>query len=46
MPDWLDESLANLETPDALANDALNQQAGLDIRVNPLKVEHDAMLQE
>jgi 16S rRNA (cytosine967-C5)-methyltransferase len=45
MPDWLDESLANLETPDALA-DALNQQAGLDIRVNPLKVERDAMLQE
>lgn len=43
LPDWLDERLAQLEDADALV-DALNSPAPLDIRVNPLKVERDAML--
>lgn len=43
LPDWLDERLSRLEDADALI-DALNTTAPLDIRVNPLKVERDAML--
>ncbi|WP_449393259.1 RsmB/NOP family class I SAM-dependent RNA methyltransferase [Eoetvoesiella caeni] len=43
LPDWLDERLSQLDDADALV-DALNSTAPLDIRVNPLKVERDAML--
>lgn len=43
LPDWLDEKLAGLENADALIS-ALNQSAPLDIRVNPMKAERDAML--
>ncbi|ALM86718.1 RsmB/NOP family class I SAM-dependent RNA methyltransferase [Bordetella sp. N] len=43
LPDWLDERLGALEDPDALI-DALNQQAPLDIRVNPLKTDRDEVL--
>lgn len=43
LPDWLDERLSQLEDADALV-DALNSTAPMDIRVNPLKVERDAML--
>lgn len=43
LPDWLDERLSRLDDADALV-DALNSPAALDIRVNPLKVERDAML--
>lgn len=45
LPDWLDEKLAELEGADALIA-ALNQSAPLDIRVNPMKAERDAMLQQ
>ena len=44
MPDWLDERLASIEDSEALI-DALNQPAPLDVRVNPLKAEREAMLQ-
>lgn len=43
MPDWLDERLGALENGDALI-DALNRQAPLDIRVNPLKADRDEVL--
>ncbi|OWT81156.1 MULTISPECIES: RsmB/NOP family class I SAM-dependent RNA methyltransferase [unclassified Achromobacter] len=43
LPDWLDERLGALEDSDALI-DALNQQAPLDIRVNPLKADRDEVL--
>ncbi len=45
IPDWLDERLSTMESPDALV-EALNRQASLDLRVNPLKTERDAMLAE
>ncbi|WP_420910041.1 RsmB/NOP family class I SAM-dependent RNA methyltransferase [Achromobacter denitrificans] len=45
IPDWLDERLGAMDSPDTLI-DALNQQASLDLRVNPLKAERDAMLAE
>ena len=45
IPDWLDERLSAMESPDALV-EALNRQASLDLRVNPLKTERDAMLAE
>jgi len=44
LPDWLDEKLSQIDDADALI-DALNGTAPLDIRVNPLKVERDAMLE-
>jgi 16S rRNA (cytosine967-C5)-methyltransferase len=43
LPDWLDERLGALENADALI-DALNRQAPLDIRVNPLKADRDEIL--
>nr|WP_233237527.1 RsmB/NOP family class I SAM-dependent RNA methyltransferase [Bordetella sp. LUAb4] len=43
LPDWLDERLGTLEDSDALI-DALNQQAPLDIRVNPMKADRDEVL--
>nr|WP_256985793.1 RsmB/NOP family class I SAM-dependent RNA methyltransferase [Bordetella genomosp. 1] len=43
MPDWLFERLSTLEDSDALMA-SLNQTAHLDIRVNPLKGERDALL--
>ncbi|VFR24503.1 Ribosomal RNA small subunit methyltransferase B [plant metagenome] len=43
LPDWLDERLALL--PDAQPlRESLNQQADLDLRVNPMKAERDEML--
>ncbi len=45
IPDWLDERLGAMESPETLI-EALNRQASLDLRVNPLKVERDAMLAE
>ena len=45
IPDWLDERLSAMESPDTLV-EALNRQASLDLRVNPLKTERDAMLAE
>lgn len=45
LPDWLDERLAELEDSDALVQ-ALNEPAPLDLRVNPLKIERDAMLEQ
>jgi len=45
IPDWLDERLAAYPDVDALL-DALNQTAPLDLRVNPLKAERDAVLAE
>lgn len=45
IPDWLDERLGAMGSPDTLI-EALNRQASLDLRVNPLKVERDAMLAE
>nr|WP_238914097.1 hypothetical protein [Achromobacter insolitus] len=45
IPDWLDERLGAMDSPDTLI-EALNRQASLDLRVNPLKVERDAMLAE
>jgi 16S rRNA (cytosine967-C5)-methyltransferase len=43
VPDWLDERLGMLENADALI-EALNRPAPLDIRVNPLKADRDAVL--
>lgn len=43
IPDWLDERLANFPEPEALL-DALNRPAPLDLRVNPLKMDRDALL--
>jgi len=43
MPDWLDERLGRLDDADALMA-ALNRPAPLDLRVNPLKAERDAVL--
>lgn len=43
LPDWLDEKIGALVEPEALAQ-ALNQPAPLDLRVNPLKAERDAMM--
>ncbi|WP_094849929.1 RsmB/NOP family class I SAM-dependent RNA methyltransferase [Bordetella genomosp. 9] len=43
LPDWLDERLGAYENADALA-DALNRPAPLDLRVNPLKADRDAVL--
>ena len=45
IPDWLDERLGAMDSPETLI-DALNRQASLDLRVNPLKAERDAMLAE
>nr|WP_244240245.1 RsmB/NOP family class I SAM-dependent RNA methyltransferase [Achromobacter agilis] len=45
IPDWLDERLGKMDSPETLI-EALNRQASLDLRVNPLKVERDAMLAE
>jgi 16S rRNA (cytosine967-C5)-methyltransferase len=45
IPDWLDERLSAMESPETLV-EALNRQASLDLRVNPLKAERDAMLTE
>lgn len=43
MPDWLAERLSVLPAADNLM-ESLNQQAPLDIRVNPLKADRDAVL--
>ncbi|WP_459614391.1 RsmB/NOP family class I SAM-dependent RNA methyltransferase [Bordetella sp. 2513F-2] len=43
MPDWLDERLGAMPDADALL-DALNRPAPLDLRVNPLKQDRDALL--
>lgn len=43
MPDWLLERLAPMQNAQALMQ-ALNQPASLDLRVNPLKAERDAMV--
>ncbi|WP_156513471.1 RsmB/NOP family class I SAM-dependent RNA methyltransferase [Bordetella ansorpii] len=43
MPDWLDERLGAMDEPERLMQ-SLNRQAALDLRVNPLKAERDAML--
>nr|WP_315847401.1 RsmB/NOP family class I SAM-dependent RNA methyltransferase [uncultured Achromobacter sp.] len=45
IPDWLDERLSLMDSPETLV-EALNRQASLDLRVNPLKAERDAMLTE
>jgi len=45
IPDWLDERLGAMDSPETLI-EALNRQASLDLRVNPLKAERDAMLAE
>ena len=45
LPDWLDERLSQLQDSDQLIQ-ALNRPAPLDIRVNPLKVEREAMLEQ
>ncbi|WP_313623229.1 RsmB/NOP family class I SAM-dependent RNA methyltransferase [Achromobacter sp.] len=45
IPDWLDERLSAMDNPETLV-ESLNRQASLDLRVNPLKVERDAMLTE
>src|SRR5690606_25410522 len=44
LPDWLAERLVQLDDAPALI-DALNQSAPLDLRVNLLKADRDAMLQ-
>lgn len=44
LPDWLAERLSQLDDAEALI-EALNQPAPLDLRVNSLKAERDAMLQ-
>ena len=36
IPDWLDERLSAMDSPDTLI-EALNRQASLDLRVNPLR---------
>jgi 16S rRNA (cytosine967-C5)-methyltransferase len=43
LPDWLEERLGTMDNADALI-DALNRPAPLDIRVNPLKADRDAIL--
>lgn len=43
MPDWLLEHLAPMQDAESLM-EALNQPASLDLRVNPLKAERDAMV--
>ena len=43
VPDWLDARLAELPEVDALLQ-ALNTVAPLDLRINPLKIERDAVL--
>jgi len=43
MPDWLDERLGAMDEPERLMQ-ALNRPAALDLRVNPLKADRDAML--
>jgi len=43
LPDWLDERLAALPEPDALAAE-LNRPAGLDIRVNPMTARREEVL--
>ncbi|HWL29448.1 MAG TPA: RsmB/NOP family class I SAM-dependent RNA methyltransferase [Burkholderiaceae bacterium] len=45
LPDWLDERLSRLPDSDALIR-ALNRPAPLDVRVNPLKTERDAVLEQ
>ncbi|EHK67454.1 NOL1/NOP2/sun family protein [Achromobacter arsenitoxydans SY8] len=45
IPDWLDERLGAMDSPETLI-EALNRQASLDLRVNPLKAERDEMLAE
>lgn len=45
LPDWLDEALGQMDDPESLMA-ALNKPAALDIRVNPLKAERDAILAE
>jgi 16S rRNA (cytosine967-C5)-methyltransferase len=43
LPDWLDQRLVTLPAPEHLM-ESLNQQASLDIRVNPLKADRHALL--
>ena len=43
LPDWLDEKIAALPSPDRLAA-AMNKSAPLDMRVNPLTSQRDKML--
>ncbi|WP_434547599.1 RsmB/NOP family class I SAM-dependent RNA methyltransferase [Paracandidimonas soli] len=43
LPDWLDEKLGGMADAEALM-EALNQNAPLDIRVNPLKTSRDEVL--
>ncbi len=43
MPDWLDERLAALPDAESLLR-ALNAPAPLDLRINPLKAEREALL--
>ena len=45
LPDWLDAALGEMAEPESLMA-ALNRPAALDIRVNPLKAERDAVLAE
>ncbi|TAM84105.1 MAG: RsmB/NOP family class I SAM-dependent RNA methyltransferase [Candidimonas sp.] len=45
LPDWLDAKLDDLPQADALV-DALNRTAPLDVRVNPFKLERNALLAE
>lgn len=44
LPDWLMQKISGLEQAESLI-EALNQSAPLDLRVNTLKAERDAMLQ-
>jgi 16S rRNA (cytosine967-C5)-methyltransferase len=44
IPDWLDERLADFDDPDALLA-ALGRQAPLDLRINPLKITREALLE-
>lgn len=44
LPDWLDESLGAYPDPEPLMA-ALNAQAPLDIRVNPMKAQRDELLE-
>lgn len=43
VPEWLEERLDQLPEPEALMA-ALNRAATMDVRVNPLKVEREALL--
>lgn len=45
LPDWLEERLATFDAADSLMA-ALNEPAPLDLRVNPLKAERDAVLEQ